>query len=79
MKIKTQMWSSVIALGLILGINFKVTAGEMPHTQINQFRQIEQPLPLKVAVTLGGLSLISLELWWFIFSKKSAKTNELRE
>ena len=33
------------------------------------FRRIEQPLGLKTAVTLGGIGLIWLELWWFIFSK----------
>ncbi len=32
----------------------------------NQFRRIEKPLGLKIAVTLGGLALIGLELWWFL-------------
>ena len=44
---------------------------EMPVSKEEnvQFRRIEQPLGLKVAVTLGGIGLIGLELWWFIFTK----------
>jgi len=34
-----------------------------------EFSPIEQPLSLKVGITLGGLSLIGLELWWFLGSK----------
>lgn len=37
-----------------------------------QFRTIEQPLALKAGVTLAGLGLIGLELWWFLFSNKHA-------
>lgn len=36
----------------------------------SQFQIIEQPLPVKAAVTIGGFSLISLELWWFTYSRK---------
>jgi plastocyanin domain-containing protein len=41
---------------------------EMPvHSeQSSQFRQIEQPLGLKVGVAIAGLALIGLELWWFL-------------
>ncbi|MCW6038805.1 hypothetical protein K4A83_21400 [Spirulina subsalsa FACHB-351] len=35
------------------------------------FEQIEQPLLLKLAVTAGGLGLIGLELWWFLFKDKA--------
>ena len=34
-----------------------------------QFRRIEQPIELKIAVTLGGLILIGLEVWWFLLSQ----------
>jgi plastocyanin domain-containing protein len=34
------------------------------------FRQIEQPLPIKVAVVLGGLTLVGAELWWFLGRKQ---------
>ncbi|HEY9851762.1 MAG TPA: cupredoxin domain-containing protein [Leptolyngbyaceae cyanobacterium] len=79
MQIKPKIWSSIIGLALVLGINPNLTAMEMPVSQTNRFRKVEQPLPLKVFVTLGGLGLISLELWWFIFSKKATKSAETRE
>ncbi len=34
-----------------------------------QFQPIEQPLRNKIIVTVGGLGLIGLELWWFLLSK----------
>jgi plastocyanin domain-containing protein len=40
---------------------------------VGQFRRIEQPLANKVAVTLGGLGLIGLELWWFLLSKPKSR------
>ena len=47
----------------------------MPRSSENagQFQRIEQPLGNKVAVTLGGLGLIGLELWWFLFSKPKSR------
>jgi plastocyanin domain-containing protein len=41
------------------------------HT--GQFQPIEQPLWSKVAVTGVGLSLIGLELWWFLLSQPKAR------
>lgn len=44
-----------------------------------KFSRIEQPLPLKILVTLGGLGLIGTELWWFLFSQtqsQQATTNQ---
>ena len=64
----TKFWSSIISLGLLLGM-MGVQAAEIQATVENQFRRIEQPLSLKIGVTIGGLALISLELWWFLFSK----------
>lgn len=68
---KKMIWGSIISLGLLLSFASGVTAAEMPaHTagQTHQFRHIEQPLSLKLAVTIGGLGLIGLELWWFLLS-----------
>ncbi|HIK49653.1 MAG TPA: cupredoxin domain-containing protein, partial [Oscillatoriales cyanobacterium M59_W2019_021] len=39
----------------------------------DRFQLIEQPLPLKIGVTLGGIALIGLELWWFLGSKTQAQ------
>jgi plastocyanin domain-containing protein len=44
-----------------------------------QFRPIEQPLALKAIVTLGGLGLIGLELWWFLWSQPKAQKTESQD
>lgn len=76
---KSKIFGSIAGLGLLFGIASNVAIAKMPtHSsdQTSQFRRIEQPLTLKFGVTLGGLGLIGLELWWFIFSKnKAAKAN----
>jgi hypothetical protein len=70
---KTALIVSIISLGLVLGIASGETAAQTSHqthsVQTNQFQRIDQPLGNKVAVTLGGLGLIGLELWWFLLSK----------
>jgi plastocyanin domain-containing protein len=77
--------SSVASLGMILGITSGEAVAQMPHSmermQPSQneqtgFQRIEQPLSNKIIVTVGGLGLIGLELWWFLASKpKSVKAN----
>lgn len=68
----------IIVIGLLLATNSpKVIAKvslEIPISKQENvhFRRIEQPLGLKAAVALGGIGLIGLELWWFIFSKSKA-------
>ena len=74
---KNHIWCSIISLGLLFGA-VQIAVAQMSKTeseQSSQFRRIEQPLALKVAVTLGGLGLIGTELWWFLFRK----TKKLRE
>jgi plastocyanin domain-containing protein len=76
--------STIASLGLVLGIASGEVVAQMPHNmkemqpsqseQTGQFDPIEQPLRNKIIVTVGGLGLIGLELWWFLASKpKSAK------
>jgi plastocyanin domain-containing protein len=72
-----QILGSLGSLGIMLGIASGVRANEILIPSANstaQFRHIEQPLSLKIGVTAGGLTLMGLELWWFLFSKKQAKT-----
>ena len=74
---KHLLWASLTAFGLSIG-----TASAMPtHSsgETSQFKAIDQPLALKVGVTIGGLGLIGLELWWFLFSKSAAPTNPKEE
>ena len=67
-----QIWGTLASLGIAIGMASGVQASEMSvqhSTSKTQFRSIEQPLGLKVGVTIGGLTLIGLELRWFLFSK----------
>ena len=84
---KREIVGSIASLGLVLGMTSGRAVAQMPHEtmqrseteQSSQFRRIEQPLWLKSAVTLGGLGLIGLELWWFLLSKpKSQKAKTER-
>lgn len=78
----SKILGSVTTLGLILGVASGVTAIEMPTsmaTQMNQFRRIEQPLGVKVGVTVGGLAVIGLELWWFLLSKTKSQSAQTKQ
>lgn len=73
---QSKVVSIVVGLGFFLALTPNIaltqeTESEMAVSpaKISQYQKIEQPLNLKVAVTLGGLGLISAELWWFMFSK----------
>jgi plastocyanin domain-containing protein len=76
MKNKTAFIGSIASLGILLGI-VSGEAGAQTHYEThssatantNRFQRIEQPLASKIAVTLGGLGLIGLQLWWFLLSK----------
>jgi len=76
MKLSRKLCSSFIGLGLVLGISSQAIAAKMPANHNKQLPKIDQPLGLKLGVTLGGIGLIGLELWWFIFSKTKAKKAE---
>lgn len=78
---KSNIWGSLAGLGLLLGTASGVALAQMPadSSHTSQFRRIEQPLGLKAGVTLGGLALIGLELWWFLLSKSQAQPAEARQ
>jgi plastocyanin domain-containing protein len=72
-----KLLSLLIALALLLHPG-SVLATEMPSQQRNtetQFERVEQPPVIRAIVTLGGISLIGLELWWFLFSKSKANND----
>jgi plastocyanin domain-containing protein len=61
---------AAILVGTIISI-FPMGESEMPHSPTNKsFRQIEQPVPVKIGAILGGLTLISAEFWWFLGRKQ---------
>ena len=79
---KTIFWGTLAGFGFLLGAISGAIAAEVPGHSMesmprssgsDQFQRIEQPLSTKVAVTLGGLGLIGLELWWFLFSKPKSR------
>ncbi|MGG6264347.1 cupredoxin domain-containing protein [Leptolyngbya sp. AN10] len=83
---KHWMIGSLAGFGLVLGVS-STSIAQMPHdemqpsgtAQTTSFRRIDQPLWLKSAVTAGGIGLIGVELWWFLFSKsksRKADTNQ---
>ena len=70
---KSAIFNLLISLGLLLSITQIVDASEQESESTNQFPRIEQPLSLKLLVTLGGLGLIGAEGWWFLFSKSKSQ------
>ena len=74
MKIKL-LASMIVGYSLLFGITATVIAAELPELSTHsvqhpaRFQQIEQPLSHKIGVTLGGMGLIGLELWWFLFGR----------
>lgn len=66
---KKTIVGSLAGLGFLLGVTTDIAVAQMPAENSQQFRRIEQPLELKVGVTVGGIALIGLELWWFLWSK----------
>ncbi len=78
---KATFLGTLAGLGFLLGalsgaIAAEPSSGDMSDftmSQPNQLKPIEQPLNNRVAVTLGGVGLIGLELWWFLFSKPTSR------
>jgi plastocyanin domain-containing protein len=78
---KVTFWGTLVGFGFLLGALSGAVAEtpehsmglmQKPSEKVRQFQRIEQPLGNKVAVTVGGLGLIGLELWWFLFSQKTS-------
>lgn len=83
------MFKKTTFLGILIGAEFFLstvygtTAIEIIESNLNshdkissqtiQFKQIKQPLSDQIIVTIGGLGLIGLDLWWFLFSKPPSK------
>ncbi|MEG5021464.1 hypothetical protein QUB36_10095 [Microcoleus sp. AT8-B1] len=77
---KTTIIGTIASLGVVLGMLSGEGIAQNTHEthptqtqQRSQFHRIEQPLSNKILVTLAGLGLISLELWWFLLSKPKSQ------
>lgn len=75
---KKCILGTLVSLSFLLGATSSLASTQMPG-QTNQFRRIEQPMSLKIGVTLGGLALIGAELWWFVFSKTKSQQAALNQ
>jgi plastocyanin domain-containing protein len=76
---KTKFINLIVSFSLVGAIASSVSAAEMTedHSKRSpQFQRIEQPLALKIGLTVGGLALISAQLWWFLFSKPKSQQAE---
>jgi plastocyanin domain-containing protein len=79
LRIKHFFLSSITGITLILLSAVSSQAMETNPNQDSRFQKIPQPLPVKIGVTAGGIGLIGLELWWFLFSEKTAKKAEEKD
>lgn len=77
---KATFFSTLVGLGFLLGaisgtISGAIASGMNPDhdmqepSKIKEFRRIEQPFTNHIIVTVGGLGLIGLDIWWFLLSK----------
>lgn len=80
MRYRSLIVSSLASLSFLLGLAVN-TPAQMSHderpAQPNEFRRIEQPLWVKVIVTGAGVSLMGVELWWFLLSKPTSHAAEI--
>ena len=83
----SKILGSLAGLGFLLLLTSGVAVAQMPpgemplsETEENvRFRRIEQPLGLKVGVTAGGIAMIGLELWWFLWSKTKSQQTQTNQ
>jgi plastocyanin domain-containing protein len=77
MKFAAILVSSIVSI-------FPMGESNMPHAPTDKsFRKIEQPLPIRIGVVLGGLTLVGAEMWWFLGRKQqqqqAIQSNGLQE
>src|SRR5579883_140291 len=85
MSFKKVIVSSIASFGVVLGVASGQTVAQMSHEKpsenspLTQFHYIKQPLWVKGAVTAGGLTLIGLELWWFLLNKPKSQKAQAKQ
>jgi plastocyanin domain-containing protein len=69
-----RLLATVFGVGLVVGLAGNASLAIATRSnQPSPFRRIEQPLSVKIAVTLGGLALAGAEIWWFQFSRTRSR------
>ena len=64
---------SISILAIALATCPAIASSEDRLGAASHFQKIEQPLAAKIAVAVGSLGLISLELWWFLWSSRKTQ------
>ncbi|MEL6130780.1 MAG: hypothetical protein AAFU84_21455 [Cyanobacteria bacterium J06633_23] len=54
-------------LGGLFGLGLVAAMVPMAVAQVDGGQAIDQPFEVRLGVTLVGLGLIGLELWWFLW------------
>lgn len=78
---KHQVVNILVSISLSIGIASSMSAEEMANHNSSsaRFQPIEQPIALKIAIALSGLSLIVAQLWWFLGSKPKSQQAEVNQ
>ncbi len=68
---KHQAIAILVSISLFFSIVSSVSSEEMSkhNSSPERFQPIEQPIVLKMAIAVGGLSLMAVQLWWFLGGK----------
>jgi plastocyanin domain-containing protein len=71
---------NIIAASIGTVISILVMGSDMqPPSKNLSFRPIEQPWPVKTGVVVGGLTLVGVELWWFLGRKQQQQQATQRD
>ncbi len=82
---KYQVVNILVSISLCVGIASSMSAEEMTNHNLSsssspkRFQPIEQPIALKIAIAVGGLSLIVAQLWWFLGSKPKSQQAKISD
>jgi plastocyanin domain-containing protein len=78
---KYQVANILASILVSIGIASSISAEEMSkhNSSFGKFQLIKQPIALKIAIALGGLSLMGAQLWWFLGSKPKSQQAEISD
>jgi plastocyanin domain-containing protein len=65
--------ASIGAMFFVAQVGGEPSMQMQPSTTNRSFQTIEQPLPIKIGVVFGGLTLVGVELWWFLGRKQQKR------
>ena len=66
MKLNFYLITSLLTAGLLFTAAPETANAQLTGVDTEEFRQIEQPIATKAAITLAGIGLMGLELWRFL-------------